>query len=172
MCANNTNNPDAIASGNKFVQVVNSVRSGIFYTAANQFKCYGGAQNPSLRQCIPYIITYPAQNGSSRKTADYGALNPYLARCAKCRGDVLHIANPSDRLSPRRQVELPVSRFDKKQTRCFCIGFAFYWSGLRGSNPPPPPWQGGALPNELNPHIQFAKRSWRPGWGSNPRPLA
>ena len=25
------------------------------------------------------------------------------------------------------------------------------WSGLRGSNPPPPPWQGGALPNELNP---------------------
>ena len=28
-----------------------------------------------------------------------------------------------------------------------------YWSGLRGSNPPPPPWQGGALPNELNPRI-------------------
>ena len=27
----------------------------------------------------------------------------------------------------------------------------FFWSGLRGSNPPPPPWQGGALPNELNP---------------------
>ena len=27
------------------------------------------------------------------------------------------------------------------------------WSGLRGSNPPPPPWQGGALPNELNPQV-------------------
>ena len=27
------------------------------------------------------------------------------------------------------------------------------WSGLRGSNSLPPPWQGGALPNELNPHI-------------------
>ena len=26
------------------------------------------------------------------------------------------------------------------------------WSGLRGSNPPPSPWQGDALPNELNPH--------------------
>ena len=25
------------------------------------------------------------------------------------------------------------------------------WSGLRGSNPPPRPWQGRALPNELNP---------------------
>ena len=28
----------------------------------------------------------------------------------------------------------------------------FLWSGLRGSNPPPSPWQGDALPNELNPH--------------------
>ena len=28
-----------------------------------------------------------------------------------------------------------------------------FWSGLRGSNPPPSPWQGDALPNELNPHI-------------------
>ena len=27
----------------------------------------------------------------------------------------------------------------------------FFWSGLRGSNPPPRPWQGRALPNELNP---------------------
>ena len=27
------------------------------------------------------------------------------------------------------------------------------WSGLRGSNPPPSPWQGDALPNELNPHM-------------------
>ena len=27
----------------------------------------------------------------------------------------------------------------------------FFWSGLRGSNSLPPPWQGGALPDELNP---------------------
>ena len=70
------------------------------------------------------------------------------------------------------------------------------WSGLRGSNSLPPPWQGGALPDELNPHnpwclrsesnqrhgdfqspalpteLQRRKRKWRPGWGSNPRPLA
>ena len=32
--------------------------------------------------------------------------------------------------------------------RLFCC-----WSGLRGSNPPPSPWQGDALPNELNPHL-------------------
>ena len=29
--------------------------------------------------------------------------------------------------------------------------YAKKWSGLRGSNPPPRPWQGRALPNELNP---------------------
>ncbi|MBQ1520754.1 MAG: hypothetical protein IIZ56_04680, partial [Clostridia bacterium] len=25
------------------------------------------------------------------------------------------------------------------------------------SNPPPPPWQGGALPNELFPHMLFSR---------------
>ena len=28
------------------------------------------------------------------------------------------------------------------------------WSGRRGSNSLPPPWQGGALPDELRPHIR------------------
>ena len=89
------------------------------------------------------------------------------------------------------------------------------WSGLRGSNSLPPPWQGGALPDELNPHgricasgkpmrschccdktltyswclrsesnqrhgdfqspalpTELQRQIWRPGWGSNPRPLA
>ena len=32
------------------------------------------------------------------------------------------------------------------------------WSGLRGSNSLPPPWQGGALPDELNPHMATWKR--------------
>ena len=27
------------------------------------------------------------------------------------------------------------------------------WSGLRGSNSLPPPWQGGALPDELHPQM-------------------
>ena len=30
------------------------------------------------------------------------------------------------------------------------------WSGRRGSNSLPPPWQGGALPDELRPHINGA----------------
>ena len=29
----------------------------------------------------------------------------------------------------------------------------YFWSGLRGSNSLPPPWQGGALPDELRPQI-------------------
>ena len=73
------------------------------------------------------------------------------------------------------------------------LAIAPYWSGLRGSNSLPPPWQGGALPDELNPHLVLPDgiepstrgfsvlcstdwateaKQWRPEWGSNPRPLA
>ena len=47
----------------------------------------------------------------------------------------------------------PRSRCDKKIGHPFGCPI-FLWSGLRGSNPPPSPWQGDALPNELNPHIR------------------
>ena len=33
----------------------------------------------------------------------------------------------------------------------------FIWSGRRDSNSLPPPWQGGALPNELRPHLAVRK---------------
>ena len=73
------------------------------------------------------------------------------------------------------------------------------WSGRRGSNSLPRPWQGRALPDELRPHMapvfqhhgasgrsrtndtrifspllyQLSYRGkWRPRWGSNPRPPA
>ena len=41
------------------------------------------------------------------------------------------------------------------QTNALPLGYSAKknWSGLRGSNSLPPPWQGGALPDELNPHI-------------------
>ena len=63
------------------------------------------------------------------------------------------------------------------------------WSGLRGSNPPPLPWQGSALPNELFPQygasewsrttdtgifspllyqLSYRGKNWRPEGGSNP----
>ncbi len=34
----------------------------------------------------------------------------------------------------------------------------FIWSGRRGSDSRPPPWQGGALPTELLPHMVRTKR--------------
>ena len=52
------------------------------------------------------------------------------------------------------------------QSHALPLGYGTVWSGLRGSNSLPPPWQGGALPDELNPHF------WRPESGSNRRPLA
>lgn len=35
----------------------------------------------------------------------------------------------------------------------FLVSFYFAWSGIRGSNSLPEPWQGSALPDELIPHI-------------------
>ena len=81
------------------------------------------------------------------------------------------------------------------QTHALPLGYErrSIWSGLRGSNSLPPPWQGGALPDELNPHkwclrsesnqrhgdfqspalpTELQRQQWRPGWGSNPRPPA
>ena len=34
-----------------------------------------------------------------------------------------------------------------------------FWSGRRGSNSLPPPWQGGALPDELRPQIWSDRRN-------------
>ena len=93
------------------------------------------------------------------------------------------------------------------QTHALPLGYVaiLNWSGWRGSNSLPPPWQGGALPDELHPHKKWmsreddssmvppvgiepttrgfsvlcstnwateANKKWRPGTGSNRRPLA
>ena len=44
------------------------------------------------------------------------------------------------------------------------------WSGQRGSNSLPPPWQGGALPDELCPHTgRLCDARWCPEPESNQR---
>ena len=46
------------------------------------------------------------------------------------------------------------------QTLALPLGYVTnQWSGRRGSNSLPPPWQGGALPDELRPHIGAQSRS-------------
>ena len=98
------------------------------------------------------------------------------------------------RLVPYHLAMSPYSFLKKighKKLGEFCV--LFLWSGWRGSNSLPPPWQGGALPDELHPHVGASGRNrtidtgifspllyllsyrgdnWRPEWGSNPRPLA
>ncbi len=46
-----------------------------------------------------------------------------------------------------------VSRESPETKRLNTEIFKRPWSGLRDSNSLPPPWQGGALPDELNPQI-------------------
>ena len=99
------------------------------------------------------------------------------------------------------QVEVassPVLRHIPKRNTILTDGVSF-WSGRRGSNSLPRPWQGRALPDELRPqtapllrHLGASGRSrtndtrifspllyqlsyrgiWRPRRGSNPRPPA
>ena len=45
-----------------------------------------------------------------------------------------------------------VTIWKKEQMHCSF----FVWSGRRGSNSLPPPWQGGALPDELRPRTRAA----------------
>ena len=93
---------------------------------------------------------------------------------------------------------MPFPKVFQRKTTAFAM--VFNWSGWRGSNSLPPPWQGGALPDELHPHFcgasgrnrtndtrifspllyqlsyrgiwGFSSSAWRPGTGSNRRPLA
>ena len=42
-----------------------------------------------------------------------------------------------------------------KKRRSRVVRLFFAWSGRRGSNSLPPPWQGGALPDELLPRLLY-----------------
>ena len=61
-------------------------------------------------------------------------------------------------LCHHRETSILYANFSKKST--FILDFnahtfvwALIWSGQRGSNSLPPPWQGGALPDELCPQV-------------------
>ena len=60
-------------------------------------------------------------------------------------------------LRKRGAADIPGNRHTKQKSHRFCISastMASCWSGRRGSNSLPPPWQGGALPDELRPHTR------------------
>ena len=55
--------------------------------------------------------------------------------------------------SPFRKKSILVIEINPQKYEVLTHRKDFFWSGLRGSNSLPPPWQGGALPDELNPHL-------------------
>ena len=63
------------------------------------------------------------------------------------------ILNHSTNPPWKKPQHLPGGDFFDKIKRMYPKIHPFLWSGLRGSNSLPPPWQGGALPDELNPHL-------------------
>ena len=103
-------------------------------------------------------------DGTKRKPEPTRAQNP---RVEGRRGNFCSAG--TTRLEYRR--ERRYSGFDpravrKRAGRIHGILPALFWSGLRGSNPPPRPWQGRALPNELNPRSDH--RSLVPPVGIEP----
>ncbi len=103
--------------------------------------------------------TYPAQTLHERRSAtrmrgSSTGLRTHICRCAS-NVEVAYcfVQTHLDACHLESGESNPVIRARKQNTRCKSIGCFVFWSGLRGSNPPPPPWQGGALPNELNPHV-------------------
>ena len=78
----------------------------------------------------------------------FGAQNPNLRQSARglevITAQIVQIREANLRGSAPEDAKKRVSGTKVPDT--------LFWSGLRGSNPPPRPWQGRALPNELNPH--------------------
>ena len=84
-----------------------------------------------------------------------GAEGEHTGTGCQCRQELVlfHFSSScSDRFTIMSEFII-AHRSDKcQQKRPLRFAGALMWSGLRGSNSLPPPWQGGALPDELNPH--------------------
>ena len=136
-----------------------------------------------LAQRLPYARTRQPPAGDEARPA---ALPP--ARTRPCR-HATGISASSLTGRPACSSLSPTHSIKKKDTHRVSV---LFWSGRRGSNSLPRPWQGRALPDELRPQNGASGRSrtndtrifspllyqlsyrgiWRPRWGSNPRPPA
>ena len=76
----------------------------------------------------------------------------FLVRVTGVEPARLSAREPKSRMSANSIIPAYYILNDIKKTYRYCD--RFLWSGLRGSNSLPPPWQGGALPDELKPHQQ------------------
>ena len=115
----------------------------------------------------------------------------HIARKGECEGETF-AGFPTRVQSPARRRPLLRSKSAAPKKKDTHMGVFLFWSGRRGSNSLPRPWQGRALPDELRPQngasgrgrtgdtrifspllYQLSYRGkWRPRRGSNPRPPA
>ena len=152
------------------------------------------ASSPVLRH-IPKRIPHPVGWGILFGAGDEESAEapPAADEARRFRGSV-----PAVGCGSRRQLADTTASAEAHTKKTPPVGWCF-WSGRRGSNSLPRPWQGRALPDELRPqtapllrHLGASGRSrtndtrifspllyqlsyrgiWRPRRGSNPRPPA
>ena len=78
---------------------------------------------------------------------------PPTARKGECEGETF-AGFPTRVQSPARRRPLLRSKSAAPKKKDTHVGVFLFWSGRRGSNSLPRPWQGRALPDELRPQTQ------------------
>ena len=95
--------------------------------------------------------------------------NRYTARKGECEGGTF-AGSPARVQSPARRRPLLRSKSAAPKRNTILSDGVSFWSGRRGSNSLPRPWQGRALPDELRPQTApLLQRLWCLRPGSNRR---
>ena len=157
----------------------------MFFVIAHRFYC-PHSRMPRMSSFSRFCQRRPLLLGSA-----------LLSRTQQSPGLLLPASTPLRAVRSRSSFRASPNSIPKKQDHPWVV--LFFWSGRRGSNSLPRPWQGRALPDELRPqtapllrHLGASGRSrtndtrifspllyqlsyrgiWRPRRGSNPRPPA
>ena len=77
----------------------------------------------------------------------------HIARKGECEGETF-AGFPTRVQSPARRRPILRSKIAAPKKKDTLMGVFLFWSGRRGSNSLPRPWQGRALPDELRPQTQ------------------
>ena len=104
--------------------------------------------NRGSRICspMPYHLAMAPSSGDARSTS--------LSAAGLCPSAKSSVSAPASLLPNPKLTFCICSRVRRVSLYKFLLlSEQKNWSGRRGSNSLPPPWQGGALPDELRPHI-------------------
>ena len=113
---------------------------------------------PLCPVAVPEILCSLAARRISTAATPYCSLYPPQAALANVPASI-----PLHKMSGRRISRRPDKKWRRHPdlnrsnrgfaVRCLTTWLWRHWSGQRDSNSLPPPWQGGALPNELCPQM-------------------